>query len=163
MDCSKWVPDTWPLETRLWFYTANVPLTQVQQSQVLDVGKRFFEQWMAHGQPLSASWFMPIPQLIVMGVFPGVAPSGCSLDKATAMVAGLDRDFGLDLRNRKRLVWVGETDVVVAEPRQLRSQPKQGLGWLNIYVSTAIEFRSNPILNPETPWIQRMFKAVSAP
>jgi hypothetical protein len=161
MDWSKWVPNSWDPESRLWFYTTEQPLTEGQQDHVLNEGKRFFQEWAAHGQPLSATWIMPCPQLLVMAVFPGVEPTGCSLDKASTLIGCLEKELGLDFRNRKRLVMVREAGVLVAEPAFLIPYLDSGLGWLNQYAKTAKEFRDNPLLAMHTPWIKRMFGAHS--
>ena len=163
MDCSKWIPDSWAADTRLWFYTAQRPLTEIVQDCVLEGGSRFFKDWLAHGQPLRAEWILPQPQLIVLGVFPGVNATGCSLDKAAGFVGKLENDLALDLRNRKRLVLVRAFDIFVGEAEHIHAEQDKGLGWLNIYATTAHEFRANPILKHDTPWIQRMLGAAFLP
>jgi hypothetical protein len=161
MDCNRWLPESWPNETRLWFYAIENALQEEQQTEILERGALFLEGWTAHGQALSASWVLADPQVLILGVFPGALPSGCSLDKVSAFIQEAERDFKMDFRNRKRLVLVQERAVVVGEPPELVPELELGLGWLNMYAPTARLFREKPLLERETPWINRMFTAVS--
>jgi len=163
MDCNKWIPDSWVSDTRLWFYTTEQPLSDVQQAYVLNMGTLFFKKWSAHGQPLLADWLMPNPQLLVLAVFPGTEPTGCSLDKVSGLIGRIEHDLGLDFRNRKRLVWVRDLDAIFGEAVHLENELESGSGWLNIYANTAKEFRDNPILPKNTAWIKRMFNPISFP
>jgi hypothetical protein len=162
MDCGNWLAAFWPAETRLWFYALERPLTKDQQVEIIERGKKFHENWSAHGKALNADWLLPQPQILIMGVFPGVAPSGCSLDKVSAFIEEMEGEFGMDFRNRKRLVLVKANDVVVGEVEELKAHVSFGIGWLNMYVSTAGDFREKPLLERETAWINRMFNPFSA-
>lgn len=79
-----------PEKARVWIYQANRPLTDEEQSHVLQQGRLFAEQWVAHGQPLHASVTVLCQHFVVIAVDEQhQLPTGCSIDGSVGFVRSL--------------------------------------------------------------------------
>ena len=91
-------------ESRVWVYQANRPFSAEETKTVMTLLRSFCEQWVAHGQPLKASFKIEKNQFVVMAVDEDFHnPSGCSIDSSVGVLRQIHAATGVDLLDRSRV------------------------------------------------------------
>jgi hypothetical protein len=86
---------------RVWTYISSRQLSPAEQQSLLSAGKAFVTQWTAHEQQLHGDFTLEKGRILVVRVNETVtAASGCSIDKLTRFIRGLEKDFNTELLNR---------------------------------------------------------------
>jgi hypothetical protein len=95
---------------RVWVYVSQRRLTAEEEQTIDQQLKNFFANWEAHGNRLTAGYELLEQQAIVLAVDEEAAgATGCSIDKATALIKEIDQHYQLDLFNRLILpVYAGD-------------------------------------------------------
>jgi hypothetical protein len=89
-----------PPDARLWIFAAERPLSDTEQQALLAVVDDFLQQWAAHGAPLAAARDLRYDRFLFVAVDESNAgASGCSIDALTRVLAGLEKEIGLELVN----------------------------------------------------------------
>ena len=86
---------------RLWIYVASRNMSSEEEESISQKLSEFFASWQAHGNQLTAGFEVIESQAIVLAVDEEAAgATGCSIDKATALIKEIDQRYQLDLFNR---------------------------------------------------------------
>ena len=162
-----------PEDARVWIYQANCPLTDEEQSHVLQQGRLFAEQWVAHGQPLHASVAVLYQHFVVIAVDEQhQLPTGCSIDSSVGFVRSVTnalqtKGSSIDFFDRT-LVALWRNDSVALIPlaqakRQIADGqiPPDTLMFNNL-VATKAELSERWQLPVRDAWLARYLPKVNA-
>ncbi len=98
--------DTLSPESRVWIYQSNRNFTEVEQHEISEKLTEFVEQWMAHGQPLKASFVLPHNRFIVIAADQAFnTPTGCSIDAQVKLILELEQTYGLQLLDKMNVTF----------------------------------------------------------
>ena len=149
-------------ESRVWIYTADRPLTEVEVITAQTALDTFSRQWTAHNQALQAKAEVFHNQYVILMVDETRAgASGCSIDKSVHFLEHLGQQLGVDLFERMRFAWVenetlhfaGRTEftALVAEGRITRDTLV-----VNTLAQTKEELEQRWLLPFGTSWHRRL-------
>ncbi len=92
--------DQLPDDARLWIFSAERPLSEAEQAELLTVVDHFIDQWGAHNVPLSAARELRYDRFLFVAVDQRAAgASGCSIDALFRQVRVLEGEIGAELLN----------------------------------------------------------------
>ena len=95
-----------PSNARVWVYQSVRMLTSAEVDAILIEGKKFVENWSAHGAVLNAGFEIMYDRFIVLCVDEEQAmASGCSIDKSVQFIKQLEQQFGLNLFDRMQVAY----------------------------------------------------------
>ena len=115
---SGWSPAP---HARLWFHTADRPLTADEQSQMLGDFEPFLSTWAAHGEALKAEAVILLDRILVVALdLDQVSATGCSIDSMLNFVRDHGGRSGIDWFDRHQVVY-WDSGEVQAECIQLRT------------------------------------------
>jgi hypothetical protein len=101
--------DNLPDTSRIWIFQSSKPLDHQSGMQLLQSVHWFINDWTAHQQSLTASAAIRDDFFLVVAVDEQAAgASGCSVDKLFRFVQGFERENGVRLTERQRVVISGE-------------------------------------------------------
>lgn len=87
---------TLPDESRCWIYAADRPLTEAEQTSLLNTLNTFFEGWESHQRPVrGAAAILDNQFLLVGGVIVGGDLSGCGIDASVHVVQDAANQLGV--------------------------------------------------------------------
>lgn len=102
--------DTLPDEARIWVYQAERPLTSEEENFVLSNGKKFMDQWVSHGHPLTASIKVIERSFVLIAVDDRQLPSGCSIDASVGLLRSLGSKLKVDFFSRTNIpLWINQS------------------------------------------------------
>jgi hypothetical protein len=88
-------------DTRLWIFQSNRDLTSDEISYIDLNLPLFLNNWAAHGNPLTARYFIDYNRFLIIQVDESIfEASGCSIDKLTRFIESLEDKFTINLRDR---------------------------------------------------------------
>lgn len=88
-------------KSRVWIYTANRAITNIESDFVQSNLKIFSREWKAHSQPLKAKACMLNEFTLVFVVDQSItAASGCSVDSSVRFVKEIGKELKVDFFNR---------------------------------------------------------------
>ena len=100
-------------ESRVWVYTTNRPLSDVETAAVRQTLDLFTRQWTAHNQALQAKAEVFQHQFVILMVDETRAgASGCSIDKSVHFLEQLGKELGVDFFERMRFAWADENGTI---------------------------------------------------
>lgn len=135
--------------SRIWIFQSKRPFTAEEKEVIEHKLKLFIGDWDAHGAGLLAGYELPYDQFIVVGVDENkTMASGCSIDKLTKLVRGIDEAYELDLLNRMLVAYAKDEVIEVEKLAAFKELVKTGvLGQdttvFNNGVATMADFRAN--------------------
>ena len=98
--------DQLPDDARLWIFTAERSLGEVEQTQLLTVVDRFIDHWGAHDVPLTAARELRYDRFLFVAVDQRKSgPSGCSIDALFRQTKALEQEIGIELVNDTPVVF----------------------------------------------------------
>jgi hypothetical protein len=99
---------------RIWIFALNKELGSDQLVVLNSRCIAFINGWTAHEQKLSASYELYGNAMLIFKVNEALYnASGCSIDKLTHFVQGLEKEFAVELLNRMNVVYEKEGKPVV--------------------------------------------------
>lgn len=102
-------------DARVWVYMSDREWSSAEVEAVREAAQTFVNGWVAHQQPLQASFVIRYNHFLIMAVDEtAVQASGCSIDKCVAFVKGLEERLGVNMMNRMLFGYKKEDRVVVA-------------------------------------------------
>ncbi len=100
---------TFSLDSRVWVYTSNRPLSASESKFAQSNLDAFCQQWTAHNQALLARAEVFENQFIILMVDETQAgASGCSIDKSVHFLEQLGAEINADFFERMRFAWIDE-------------------------------------------------------
>ena len=111
--------DALPEDARVWIFSAERPLTSVEQSRLLAEVDRFLDQWGAHDMPLTAGRDIRYDRFLFVAVDQrAVGPSGCSIDALVRQMKVLQTEIGVELVNHAPVLF-RQGDYIARVSREL--------------------------------------------
>jgi hypothetical protein len=110
--------EDFPPDSRVWIYQCNRPFSQEETEKINAILNDFTESWKAHNNQLKAGGTVAFHRFIIFCVDEKMyQASGCSIDKSTHLLRGIEKNFNVFLFNRMQVAYL-ENDVVSACPLQ---------------------------------------------
>lgn len=96
--------DSLPDSSRVWIYTANRSLNEIEGSLNVEVSN-FVSQWAAHGSGLFGEGKIINDYFLILVVDESrVGASGCSIDSSVKFIKALGEKYEIDFFNRLNMV-----------------------------------------------------------
>lgn len=96
-----------PEHSRVWIYQCTKPFDEQTESAIQAQLQAFVSSWSSHGTELMCAGEIAHHQFIVLAVDENIhGASGCSIDKSVHFIQGLEKDFGLSLMDRMKVVFL---------------------------------------------------------
>ncbi|HHP7239238.1 hypothetical protein [Longibacter sp.] len=94
-----------PDKARLWIYTAADPLSEAEQSEVLDRLEGFMDSWTSHNRPVQARAAIQDDRFVILAATVADGDvSGCGIDASVHAVDEVASDLGI--------AWASPLDVL---------------------------------------------------
>jgi hypothetical protein len=141
---------------KVWVFVASRIITGTEQMEILLAGKSFMQAWNAHGAEVKGSLEVLINQVIVVKADQSYTQnSGCSIDKLTHFIKGIEQKFGFELLNRMYVPFSENDNWQVAHVTQLKSLNlnKQSTKVLNIMVNDTETFNTQFLQSVKDSWV----------
>ena len=108
-----------PDAARCWIYVAERPLTEAEQTALLNALETFFEGWVSHGRPVhGAATCLDDRFLVVAGTLMQEGTiSGCGIDASVHAVEEAAQRLGLRWASPLLVFYRDADDTVVSLPR----------------------------------------------
>ncbi|MBL4708009.1 MAG: ABC transporter ATPase [Flavobacteriales bacterium] len=92
--------------SRIWIYQADRKLSDSEVGEIKNYGKKFIDQWAAHGSDLQAAFEIKYHQFIILFADESqVKASGCSIDSSVRFIKEIANAYGLDLFDRLNITF----------------------------------------------------------
>jgi hypothetical protein len=141
---------------KVWVFVASRIISEQEQKEILDAGKNFLKGWNAHGAEVKGELDILINQVIVVKADQSYTQnSGCSIDKLTHFIKGIEQKFGFELLNRMYVPFLENDNWQVAHVTQLKSKQlkKERTKVLNIMVNDTESFNAQFLQSAENSWV----------
>lgn len=146
--------------SRLWIFQSDKVFNSRQRDILFEALSAFTQTWLAHGNPMKASFQLPYDHFILLAADEGyTAASGCSIDGSVRVLKEISAQTGLDLLNRKNVAFKQNDSVELLPMSGLKAGLEQGR-WnkdtltFNNLITTKAEL-SEWILPAERTWLKR--------
>lgn len=159
---------TLPPSARLWIYTADRSLTDIEQEQILKDCDQFLSQWAAHGSELRAAAKIIEDTFLVIAADESFQmASGCSIDSAVRFVKELGAKYTIDFFDRSTLVFENAEETRRVKMNQVAQAIATGdisseSLFFNTTIQTLEELNNNWPVKAEESWLKRYFNAAES-
>ena len=155
--------NTLPDSARIWIYQANRMLQANDALAISDFLTPQIQDWLAHQQPLLASFKIIENRFVVIAVDENESlPSGCSIDKSTHWLQQLGAKLNIDFFDRSVAYLEDETiktlPVNAIKAAILENQIEPNTLIFNNLVKTKAEFENSWKVAALDSWVKRFFK-----
>jgi hypothetical protein len=144
------------LDHKVWVFVASRIISEQEQMEILEAGKSFMQGWNAHGAEVKGQLDILINQVIVVKADQSYTQnSGCSIDKLTHFIKGIEQKFDFELLNRMYVPFSENDEWQVAHVTQLKSKQlkKENTKVLNIMVNDTETFNTQFLQSVENSWV----------
>jgi hypothetical protein len=141
---------------KVWVFVASRSISEQEQIEISDAGRNFMASWNAHGAGVKGELEILINQVIVVKADQSYTQnSGCSIDKLTHFVKGIEQKFAFELLNRMYVPFSENDNWQVAHVTQLKSLNlnKKNTKVLNIMVNDTNTFNTQFLQSAENSWV----------
>jgi hypothetical protein len=141
---------------KVWVFVASRIISEQEQMEIVMAGKNFMQGWNAHGAEVKGQLDVLINQVIVVKADQSYTQnSGCSIDKLTHFIKGIEQKFAFELLNRMYVPYSENENWRVTHVTQLKSLNlnKESTKVLNIMVSDTETFNQSFIQDLESSWV----------
>lgn len=153
-------------ESRVWVYQMDRAIGDEEALEIASQSEKFCEQWVAHNQPLKASFKLFYNHFLVIAVDESFnQASGCSIDASVHLVKQLEQNFNLNFFDRTQVAFLDKGNVFLESISNLKTGIVEGkideqtLTFNNL-VKNKEELENRWIVSALESWIKRYFKAV---
>lgn len=117
-----------PETARIWIYQSGRPFTPTEKAETTEILMSFAGEWVAHGQPLRASFRILYDRFIVLSVDEAFhAPSGCSIDDSVHAIKEIGAKTGIDFFDRSMVLFLSDNRVTEIPVKELKEKYAQGI------------------------------------
>ena len=153
-----------PSDSRLWIFQAQKKFTD-QEITIIDRELQLFtNDWVAHGQPLQASYQILENHFIVLAANESFhQPSGCSIDDSMRTIKHIGKQLGQDLTRRDVAYFKLGDEIVGVKISDLKNAYEQGV-WnentltFNTLVASKLQLASGWLVPASATWLKRYIK-----
>jgi hypothetical protein len=115
-------------DSRIWIFQSSTKFTAQQAKAISSLLENFCSEWVAHGQPIKASFEIHHHQFIVLFADEKYnATSGCSIDSSVRAIKEIESHTGLDLMNRKFIPFLKNEQVFLVDGSKLKQFYAEGM------------------------------------
>ena len=119
--------DRMPMQSRVWVYQANRPLTAKEENMIMYSLKNSLNTWNAHGEPLLGSVRIDEGRFVIVAVDESHnGPSGCSIDASTHWLKDLGTELNVDFFDRS-LAYIKDNEILTVPVFGLKKAVENGL------------------------------------
>ena len=119
--------DQIPDSGRLWVFGVNRPLSEDEESTVLERVDAFLATWAAHGTPLTVARDWRFGRFLHVALDEAsVPPSGCSIDAMVNTLKSLESDLGIVFVDNMPVWYRAEDGVVRATRAEFKAKAASG-------------------------------------
>ena len=104
-------------DARIWIFGGHESFDSAQTDRLQNGLNSFVSQWTAHGSPLAAGFGFIERRFVVVGVNPGVPPSGCSIDRLFRIMQEAEREIRVPLLDSTSIYFRTQSGEVAAASR----------------------------------------------
>jgi hypothetical protein len=141
---------------KVWVYVCSRAISMGEQAEIRLAGKDFMHAWNAHGAEVKGELDVLINQVILVKADQSYTQnSGCSIDKLTHFIKGIEQKFSFELLNRMYVPFSENDNWQVAHVTQLKSKQlkKESTKVLNIMVNDTETFNSQFLQSAKDSWV----------
>jgi hypothetical protein len=154
-------------DSRVWIYQSSTKFTASEGKTIASFLNNFCSEWVAHGQPIKASFEIKYDQFIILFADENFnATSGCSIDSSVRAIKEIQALTGLDLFNRKFVPFLKDHHIFLLELSKLKQFYAEGmwdehtLTFDNLITSKA-DLETRWIIPAGATWLKRYAPAES--
>ncbi len=157
-----------PNSSRVWIYQADRLLGKEEVSSIELALTQFTTSWEAHQNALQASFQVLYNRFIILAVDGSYyEPSGCSIDKSTAIIKEIEQAFSIKLLDRLTVAYLADAEVKTLKMKELKQKIESGefspeIPIFNNTVLTKGELEQNWQIPAGKSWLSRYFSPVVA-
>lgn len=150
-----------PQEARIWVFQASRQFTPNELLLIEQELRSFLNGWIAHGQPLKASYELPFHHFIVIGLDQTFqAATGCSIDKCHEFIQTLGSKINIDFFNRLLIAFLVENNVLTVPSSLIKEYLAKGIisSWsttFNNLVQTKTEYETAWLVPLQETWLKK--------
>ncbi len=151
---------------RVWVYQSNRPFDTGEIQLIEEKAKAFCDQWAAHGQALTSSFYLASKQFLILAVDESQSlPSGCSIDSSVALVRDIQNTCGVDMLDRSKTAFLINDEVKLFRVGELKQKVSEGVITadtliVNTLVSDVKSFKAKWTPKSSETWMKRYFTSV---
>lgn len=155
-----------PNDSRVWIYQTDRELSKEEIATIDLALIKFATQWEAHQHPLQASFQILHDRFIILAVDSAYhEPSGCSIDKSTAIIKEIAQAFNLNLFDRLTVAYWADSEVKTLNNKDIKQKIESGefspeTLIFNNTVLTKGELAQNWQIPASKSWLSRYFSLV---
>jgi len=98
-----------PGYSRVWIYQSDRRFSPNEEITISEELNDFCTKWVAHGNPLKASFRIEFNHFIILAVDETAAgASGCSIDGSVRTLKGIGAELGIELFDRTKIAFFTE-------------------------------------------------------
>lgn len=149
-------------QSRVWIYQVNRKLNQNEEAEIMEHGKRFVDDWTAHGKELLADFQIFYKQFIVLFADETLMKaSGCSIDASIRFIKEIEAGYNLNLFDRLNIAFKINNSVDCLRINDFQTALEKGhlnenTIVFNNLVETKAEFESKWEVPLKESWHSRM-------
>jgi len=118
---------TLPDHARVWVFQSDRFFTDEERNTLQLNGKKFAEQWRAHGKELTAQFEVVNNLFLVMSIDEHIeGASGCSIDTFMRFVLEAEKQLGLNLTNRLCFAYLHDDGIQIAKSSEIKHLAAEG-------------------------------------
>ena len=151
------------VQSRVWVYTADRFITESEEAKLEEIISNFVDSWTAHDEALKASFVILHGTILLIAVDESAAnASGCSQDKLSQCIKKTEKELGLTLLDRFRVIAKNGDEWLNLHANEFAEKVKKGeLSKDTTVVNTLItqlgDLRGKFELPASSTWLTRYF------
>ena len=147
--------------SRIWIFQSDKKLSEKDCSAIRENLTEFTQRWMAHGQPLKASFDIRYNYFVILAADETFnSTSGCSIDDSVRAIKALQQRTGLDFFNRNLIAFLNNDQVFTVPLAELKQKYRDRI-WnketssFNNLISTKSQLENDWIVPAGNTWLKR--------
>jgi len=152
-----------PDHSRIWIYPSNRKFSTPEMTQLESDIEKFLSNWTAHDASLSAGYWIPHQQFIVLALNESdQQATGCSIDKSVHFIQAIEEALSVSLLDKMNVHYIkGDViDVINLKSFKKMVKSKQILPSSTVFnhlVTTKIDFINHWETTADKSWHSRFF------
>jgi len=148
-------------DSRLWVYQANRSFTPNEKEFVATELSSFCNQWLAHSNPLKASFKIEHDLFIILAVDESMSgASGCSIDGSVRMLKELQSKIRIDFFDRTNIAFLLSGSIQLYKLTDLKKVFTEGILTedslsFNNAVSSKRDFEKAWLISAAKSWLSK--------
>ncbi len=161
---NNWQINDYHPSSKIWIYTINPSLTDVQLNKISEELNSFCSQWTAHNRELRSFFKIFENRILMLGVDEHLNPaSGCSIDKSVHFLEDLETNYSVEIFNRMLFSYIDEHNNFITlnkidfEKAIADNKINNDTLVLNNLALTLQEWNDNGVIPMANSWMKNFF------